>query len=104
MLGIGFIQDAKMILNIAQFTYQFLDDQLNEHEFKEDFFVLKHGNSPMSLNTRKFDTEYAKEPTENNRLLDVFSVATFILFDSSTSFSCKMVTVKSRRCAKIINN
>ncbi|XP_026331519.1 uncharacterized protein LOC113238882 [Hyposmocoma kahamanoa] len=37
LLGIGFIQDAKMVLNLPQFTWEFLDDDRIYELFKEDF-------------------------------------------------------------------
>ncbi|KAI5630861.1 hypothetical protein NE865_16428 [Phthorimaea operculella] len=42
LLGVGFIQDALMHLNIPQFTFTFLDDPLNEYElYKEEFALFK---------------------------------------------------------------
>ncbi|KAF9405357.1 hypothetical protein HW555_013873 [Spodoptera exigua] len=42
LLGVGFIQDSKMVLNLAQFTWEFLDDANVTYElYEEDFATFE---------------------------------------------------------------
>ncbi|CAH2236855.1 jg13465 [Pararge aegeria aegeria] len=66
LLGVGFIQDARMLLNMAQFTYQFLDDPYIEHElYKEDFAVFNRSILMDNLHSPVVDTERAYCPLSN---------------------------------------
>lgn len=39
LLGVGFIQNSKMVLNLAQLTWEFLDDPYTTYELYEEDFV-----------------------------------------------------------------
>lgn len=50
LLGIGFMQDARMVLNLPQFTWEFLDADTTYELYEEDFVTFEKPNSnPTSV-------------------------------------------------------
>ncbi|KAI5634169.1 retrotransposon gag protein domain-containing protein [Phthorimaea operculella] len=65
LLGVGFIQDAMMILNIPQFTWHFIDEPNVEYElYKEDFVKF---NKPQT--NKKVEAVCPKNPIRTSDVL-----------------------------------
>ncbi|KAI5651509.1 retrotransposon gag protein domain-containing protein [Phthorimaea operculella] len=65
LLGVGFIQDAMMILNIPHFTWHFIDEPNVEYElYKEDFVKF---NKPQT--NKKVEAVCPKNPIRSSDVL-----------------------------------
>lgn len=59
LLGVGFIQDALIQLNLPQLTYSFVDDPLTEYELYNEGFVNFEGDVKLSPLKVEVNTEPA---------------------------------------------